>query len=81
MEQALREPDGDRDWVSGERDQALALIERVEKLWQNRVDPNFELNELKSLCWNSPIQSIGLVRMNLELICAWREEIVFSPGL
>jgi hypothetical protein len=81
MEMALRERNGDRDWGSGERDHALALIQRIEKLWQNRVDPNLELTELRSLCWNSPIHSLGLVRTNLELICAWREEIVFSPGL
>jgi hypothetical protein len=75
IEQALMASTVSPTWTSEQRGQALKLLEQIRQRWQRQTDPRAELDQLRTLCWDSPVASLTLVRTNLELISSWHEEL------
>jgi hypothetical protein len=76
IEHALLASNAAPNWTDTQRADALGLLEVIRQRWQHRIDPSAELDQLRNLCWDSPVASLTLVRANLELIRSWREELV-----
>ncbi len=76
IEQAITATVTGPRWSVEQRRRCLWLLEHTRVLWRQRTNPNAALDELRSLCWDSPVESLSLVRSNLELIRSWSQEIV-----
>lgn len=68
-------------WTVEQRQRSLWLLEQTRAMWIQQTNPNAALDELHSLCWDSPVESLSLVRANLELIRSWSQEIVADTAV
>jgi hypothetical protein len=75
IEQSLMDSSVKPTWTEAQRARSLALLEEIRQRWQNQHDPSAALDQLRNLCWDSPVASLTLVRANLELIRSWHEEL------
>ena len=62
-------------WTQQQAARACSLLSEINTRWHAQHDPSAALRELRTLCWDSPLEPLMLVRANLELISSWTDEI------